>query len=64
MASETTEDRYLYAKAPKINVRDFKRERQIPSPNETQLMQWLAIETLEVREAPANESQPATAISN
>ena len=33
MASETAED-----KAPKINIRDFKRERRTPTPNETQLM--------------------------
>ena len=38
MASETAEDRDLYAKAPKINATDFKRERQTPPPNETQLM--------------------------
>ena len=39
MASQTAEDRDPYAKAPKINnVRDFRRERRTPSPNETQLM--------------------------
>ena len=38
MASETAEDRHPYAKAPKINVRDFRRERRMPSPNGTQLM--------------------------
>ena len=38
MASEIAEDKDLYAKAPKINVRDFKRERHTSSPNETQLM--------------------------
>ena len=38
MASETAKDRYPYANTPKINVRDFRRERQMPSPNETQLM--------------------------
>ena len=38
MASVTEEDRDLYAKAPKINVRDFKRERRTPSSNDIQLM--------------------------
>ena len=37
MASETEEDKDLYAKAPKIHIRDFKRERRTPSLNETQL---------------------------
>ena len=38
MASETAEDRDPYAKAQNINVRDFRRESRMPSPNETQLM--------------------------
>ena len=42
MASETAEDRTPYGKAPKINVRDFKRERQTPSPNETQPMETVS----------------------
>ena len=42
MASETAEDRDSYAKAPKINIRDFRRERQTPSQNETQLMEMVS----------------------
>ena len=38
MASVTAEDRDRYAKPPKINVGDFRIERQMPSPNETQLL--------------------------
>ena len=38
MASETAEDRDPYAKVPKINVRDFRSERRMLSPNETQLI--------------------------
>ena len=65
MASEIAEDRDP-AKAPKSNVKDFKGERRMPSPNETQVLATDSNLNLggERGSSAANETQPETAINN
>ena len=49
----TAEDKDPYAKATKINHKDFRRERRDECLHQMRVnqWQWLEIETLEVREA-------------